>query len=302
MGRTKQTGLYFFPFDVGFFDDDKILLIEEKFGVDGAYVLVRLLCTIYKNGYYYQWGEDECRLFVRKLGHPNIDRNFVDELIREATTRDFFDKRLFEENQILTSHGIQKRYLEATKRYKSVILNKDYLLIPMPARANVGFEEKSQDMELPFIDEEFHNQIYEVFFFKNFPEPFSEISRFCAYYEARGWMDSNGNTITDKLAVAKFWEPAAWRDKKQERVFNCPVKLLSDWKKVYDKIKSEIGEEIYSTFLQLKPLTYSGGKLMFLVPDEKVYEVIEDEYIEVFKKSLHSVYGPNIKVEYSKKS
>ena len=237
---------------------------------------------------------------MRKLGRPNIDKNFVDELIREATIRDFFDKRLFEENQILTSHGIQKRYLEATKRYKSVILNKDYLLIPMPARANVGFEEKSQEMELPFVDEEFHNRIYEVFFFKNFPEPFSEISRFCAYYEARGWTDSNGNAVTDKLAVAQFWEPAAWRDKKQERVFNCPVKLLSDWKKIYDKIKSEIGEEIYSTFLQLKPLSYSGEKLTFLVSDKKVYEVIEGEYIEVFKKSLRSVYGPNVKVEYMK--
>lgn len=59
-------GLDYFPMNVDFFEDDKIELIEAEFGIKGSILAVKLLCKIYKEGYFYKWGEDECLLFQRR--------------------------------------------------------------------------------------------------------------------------------------------------------------------------------------------------------------------------------------------
>ena len=129
MARPIKTGIDYFPFDVDFFDDDKIMLIESEFGMKGGYIAVRLLCKIYKEGYYYKWGTDECLLFARALGADAVSKGLIDEVIQCMVRRGFFDKKLFEQYKILTSYGIQKRYFEATKRYKKIDVFSEYLLI-----------------------------------------------------------------------------------------------------------------------------------------------------------------------------
>lgn len=299
MGRPKQVGLKFFSFDVGFFVDDKVMLIEEETGIDGIYVLIRLLCKIYEEGYYYQFTEDESRLFVRKIGIQKIDKEFVDRLVAVAVKREFFDKKLFEKFGILTSHGVQKRYLEATKRFKEVVFNADYLLIELPARANVNADRRvDTQLPIPFENDYKKERLYEIFFFRNIPDTNIEVDRFLAFYEARGWCDVNGNSITDKFALAEFWVPQAWRDSKKDKTFNVSPKLLGSWKKVYDKIKAVIGEYVYTTFLMLKPLRFSNDTLFLGADNEEVCRLIEEKYIEVFKRSLRDIYGNGIKIEY----
>lgn len=128
MARTNKVGIDYFPFDVDFFEDDKIQLIESEFGMKGGYIAIRLLCKIYKGGYYYKWGTDECLLFTRQLGLEGVSKNTVDEIINGLIRRCFFDKRCFDKFGILTSKGIQDRYFEATKRYKKYDVFKEYLL------------------------------------------------------------------------------------------------------------------------------------------------------------------------------
>jgi hypothetical protein len=43
MARPSKTGIDYFPFDIDFFNDDKIQLIEAEFGIKGGYIAVRLL-------------------------------------------------------------------------------------------------------------------------------------------------------------------------------------------------------------------------------------------------------------------
>lgn len=128
MARTNKTGIDYFPFDVDFFDDDKIQLIESEFGMKGGYIAVRLLCKIYKEGYYYKWGTDECLLFTKSLGIEGVSKSLVDEIISGLIRRCFLDKKCFDKFGILTSKGIQSRYFEATKRYKEIIVYKEFLL------------------------------------------------------------------------------------------------------------------------------------------------------------------------------
>lgn len=157
MARPIKTGIDYFPFDVEFFSDDKIQLIESEFGMKGGYIAIRLLCKIYKEGYYYKWGTDECLLFTRSLGVEGVSKNFVDEVISGLIRRCFFDKRCFDKFEILTSKGIQKRYFEATSRYKKVEVIKEYLLIDninsvnvniIPINANSNTQKKGKEKKL----------------------------------------------------------------------------------------------------------------------------------------------------------
>ncbi len=129
MARPLKTGIDYFPLDAGFFDDDKILLIESEFGIKGGYIAIRLLCKIYKEGYYYKWGADECLLFTKSIGVEGVSGNMVNEVVKGLVRRKFFDKGCFDRFGILTSKGIQQRYIEATRRYKKINLISEYLLI-----------------------------------------------------------------------------------------------------------------------------------------------------------------------------
>jgi len=94
MSRPIKKGLTYFPFDVDFFEDDKIKLIESEFGFKGSQIAIKLLCKIYKeNGYYYQWGNDECLLFCKNAGAEFVP-NLVNEVIKRLVKRSFFNERV----------------------------------------------------------------------------------------------------------------------------------------------------------------------------------------------------------------
>jgi len=125
MPRTNP-GLDYFPLDVDIDNDDKIELIEAKHGIVGFAVIIRLFMKIYRNGYYYQWGEKEQLLFSKRL---NVDINTLNAIITDGIAWEIFNEQMFNEWNILTSKGIQKRYIEAAKRRKQVELIEEYLLL-----------------------------------------------------------------------------------------------------------------------------------------------------------------------------
>lgn len=63
---TTYLSVDYFPLTVNFFDRDAIELAEAKYGirVDGA--VCKLLCKIFKEGYYIPWGEEQSLIFARK--------------------------------------------------------------------------------------------------------------------------------------------------------------------------------------------------------------------------------------------
>lgn len=126
MVRPIKEGLDYFPLDVDIDQDDKIALIEANHGLGGYAIVIRLLQKIYKNSYFYEWKEKEQLLFSRRI---NVDINRVNEIINDCVKWGVFSEELYEKHQILSSKGIQKRYLEATVRRKEVKVNEDYLLL-----------------------------------------------------------------------------------------------------------------------------------------------------------------------------
>lgn len=122
----RKEGLDYFPIDIDMDGDDKVELIEAKHGIVGFGLVVKLLMRIYRNGYYYQWTEKEQLLFSKRVGLP-VEK--VVAIVEDAAGWGFFDREMLDVYYILTSKGIQKRYLEASRRRQSVEINSNYLLL-----------------------------------------------------------------------------------------------------------------------------------------------------------------------------
>jgi hypothetical protein len=136
MARLNKQGIDYFSFDVDFFQDEKIQFISARFGLKGEIIAIRLLCKIYRNGYYTEFNDDTTLLFAKSVGDGCQD-TIVKDVAYELVKRGFFDKSMYDRFGILTSRGIQNRYFEATKRYKSVNVIGEYLLVEPPNSINV---------------------------------------------------------------------------------------------------------------------------------------------------------------------
>lgn len=120
-----KSGLEYFPLDVHL--DEKFELIEAEFGITGFAVVVKLLQRIYGGqGYYCEWTDEVALVFAR---HCGVGASAVSEIVNASIRRGIFDQKIFQEHGILTSAGIQRRYLDACSRRKIVEIQKSYLLL-----------------------------------------------------------------------------------------------------------------------------------------------------------------------------
>ncbi len=126
LARPQKEGLEYFPLDVDMDQDDKVALIEAQYGLVGFGVVIKLLMKIYKHGYFYEWTEKQQLLFSKRV---NADINSINVIINDCIKWELFDKKVFETYKILTSRGIQKRYLKAVDRRQKVKIYKEYLLL-----------------------------------------------------------------------------------------------------------------------------------------------------------------------------
>ncbi len=125
-----KRGIDYFPLDVDFFEDDKIMLVSSKFGVKGEIITIRLLARIYKtNGYFMRWDEDTALLFAKTVGLGEPAYCLVNDVVQELARRGFFNEEILGSFDVLTSHGIQERYLKAVERRKTVEMIAEYCLV-----------------------------------------------------------------------------------------------------------------------------------------------------------------------------
>ena len=108
MGRNKKEGLDYFPFEVDFFTDIKVRKLIKYQGGKAVTVYALLLCFIYKSGYYLRWDQELPFIVSEQTGFEEV---YILEVIKSCLTLGLFSKELYESNQILTSKGIQDRYI-----------------------------------------------------------------------------------------------------------------------------------------------------------------------------------------------
>ena len=90
--------------------------------------IARLMCKIYKEGYYIRWDEEQCLIFANKAGRE-VQAEEVQGIIEILFTKGILDRNSYQENGILTSESIQKVWMEATKRRKRELSELPYLMV-----------------------------------------------------------------------------------------------------------------------------------------------------------------------------
>lgn len=112
-----------------FDNDPKIDKLLEGQGAAGFLVYFFLCQRAYgSQGYYYSWSYDDAATTARKIG-GGVGSETVRQTVDLCLRIGLFDDKLFAEDGILTSRGIQKRYaLAISERTKRPVIKKYWLL------------------------------------------------------------------------------------------------------------------------------------------------------------------------------
>jgi hypothetical protein len=126
MARTPKQGIQYFSHDVDMLGDKKIKLIKAKHKLLGYAIYLRLLEELYMDKGYYLVADDDFNILF--ADDNNLDYDVYMNVLNDCIKYELFDKNLYEKYGILTSLRVQKNYLEATVRRKSVEIIGEYVL------------------------------------------------------------------------------------------------------------------------------------------------------------------------------
>lgn len=112
MARPRKKGSYYFPLDVDILEDKKIRMLLNRFGSDGFYFYIYLLCNIYREGYFLIWEKEWEEVALMEL---SMSREKVGQMRNYLLERSLFSKTLFQSVKALTSRAIQARYQEIVR-------------------------------------------------------------------------------------------------------------------------------------------------------------------------------------------
>ena len=139
-------GINYFPMGVNFMEENAMEVIEAKYGIKGPAIVLKLLCKIYKEGYFIRWDEEQCLIFANKAGRE-VQAAEVQGIIEILFIKGILDRNSYLENGILTSESIQKVWLEATKRRKRELSELPYLMV-RPEKENGKPDNASTQQEI----------------------------------------------------------------------------------------------------------------------------------------------------------
>lgn len=134
MARPVKKGISYFPLDVDFLKDIKVRKVMRACGSSAPTILVCLLGNIYGDeGYYMLWDEDIRFLVADDVGTSEA---LVEEVVIKAIQVGIFNKKLFDNYKILTSHGIQERYKRAAYQKSDSKISEQYDLLDVSGTDN----------------------------------------------------------------------------------------------------------------------------------------------------------------------
>lgn len=223
MARPTKQGIDYFSFDTDFFTDRKVRRIMNACGPTSTSILICLLCNIYKDhGYYIVWDEELPFDIADMLG---VSEGSVIEVIKKSIQVNFFDNTLFNKYKILTSNGIQKRFISSTAKRQNVEINPKYVVnsvknrvidVNIPSETELMEEESTQkeskvkESKVKDIEKEKTKRFS--------PPSLEEIKSYCLergnkvnpekfidHYMANGWMVGK-NKMKDWRAAVRNWE------------------------------------------------------------------------------------------------
>lgn len=112
MGRPISNGARYFPLDVDFASDPKVRTLRARHGAEGVMCYIYLLCAVFREGYAIKYDDDLVCALSLDVGVPEEK---VKELVAFFADRGLVDADVLSKYNVLTSHGIQKRFQEIVR-------------------------------------------------------------------------------------------------------------------------------------------------------------------------------------------
>ena len=135
MARPTKTGLDYYPMDVGFLRDKKVRLLRSEFGASSVLFVLYVLGKVYEgDGYFLRWDKDELLLAADELREQPT---YISEVLQGCLTRSLFDERVFQMFGVLTSAGIQRRYLRGCEKRDVITVFSEYWLLNTCSKSDV---------------------------------------------------------------------------------------------------------------------------------------------------------------------
>lgn len=130
MPRPPKQGIDYAGWSVDIFDGDtKIDKLLDAQGWIGFSIYFYLCQMAYKfDGYFYRWSYDDAPTTARRMG-SGVGSKAVKNTVGLCLQIGLFDKPLFDRHGILTSRGIQRRYLAATQGRRVRSIKAEYWLL-----------------------------------------------------------------------------------------------------------------------------------------------------------------------------
>jgi hypothetical protein len=137
MARPEKSGLDYFPLDVGFLRNKKVKLLKTEFGANSVIFVLYVLSRVYEEeGYYLRWDKDECLMAAEEIG-CGITPSYIGEVLQRCLSRSLFDQRVFQMFGVLTSAGIQRRYLKGKEKRDEIVMIEEYFLLDIENKKDV---------------------------------------------------------------------------------------------------------------------------------------------------------------------
>ena len=135
MARPTKTGLDYYPMDVGFLRDKKVRLLRSEFGASSVLFVLYVLGKVYEgDGYFLRWDKDELLLAADELREQPT---YISEVLQGCLTRLLFDEQVFQMFGVLTSAGIQRRYLRGCEKRDVITVFSEYWLLNTCSKSDV---------------------------------------------------------------------------------------------------------------------------------------------------------------------
>lgn len=127
MARPTKKGLDYFPVDVGFLRDKKVKLLQAEYGASSVVFVLYVFCRAFEeDGYFLKWDKDECLIAADELKESPT---YIREVLHGCLARSLFDEGVYQMFGILTSSGIQRRYLRGCEKRDEIEIASEYWLL-----------------------------------------------------------------------------------------------------------------------------------------------------------------------------
>lgn len=273
---------YYFPHDSNAKDDPKCVLLIEQLGMEGYGIYWMLIETLRD--------QPEYRYPVALL--PALARRYNTTVEKVKTVVFNYGLFVVEGDTIFFSQGLIAHMIPLEeKRLKLSEAGKkgnqtrwgvatqsqpDSLAIATQSQVKESIVDESRtdnskvSLSGAQASEAERERFFEVFFFKNYSDPGGEVERFCANYEAAGWIRKNGIKVVDRVALARTWTQA---DPKQMPRF--PPVFLEVWEALYGEAKKKYPDTANMLIRDLEGVAVEGGSLCLQCRNDSIRRLIE---------------------------